>query len=124
MKTKRKFENKVLENIAQKIKIDQVELSTLISALEIFVNNFVSLFVKLSDSTNFTKEIKEKLAKIDMDLKDSVNQLLLHPISSSNHFAKTRFLIDLLVELLREGARIRAILLNIQSMILPHMDTM
>ena len=73
MKYERKFENKVLENIAQKIEIDQVELSTLIYALEIFVNNVVSLFVKLSDSTNFTKEIKERLAKIDMDVKDSAN---------------------------------------------------
>lgn len=63
----------MLENVVQKITIDQVELSTLISALEIVVNNVVSLFVKLIDSTNFTKEIKEKLAKIDMDLKDSAN---------------------------------------------------
>ena len=47
--------------------IDQVELSTLIFALDIIVNNVVSLFVKLNDSTNFTKEIKEKLAKINVD---------------------------------------------------------
>ena len=51
MKAERKFENKVLENIAQNITIDQVELSTLICSLE----NVVSLFVKLIDFTNFTK---------------------------------------------------------------------
>ena len=87
MKVERKFENKVLENVAQKLAIDQVELSTLISALEIVVNNIVSLFVNLSDSTNFTKEIKEKMAKVDMDLKDNANQLALSPTPSSIHFA-------------------------------------
>lgn len=112
-KTKRKFENKVLENVTQKIAIDQVEIYTLISSLENVVNNFVSLFVKLSDTINITKEIKDKLAKIDMDLKDSVNQLALNPSSSSNHFVKVMFLTHLQAKLLREEGRIRETLVDI-----------
>ena len=46
-KVERKFENKVLENVVRKIAIDQVELSTITTSLEIIVNNGVSLFVKL-----------------------------------------------------------------------------
>ena len=33
--------------------------------------NIVSLFEKLCDASNFTKEIKDKLAKIDENLKNS-----------------------------------------------------
>lgn len=122
MKVERKFENKVLENVALKIPIDQVEISTLIYALEITVNNVVSLFVKLSDSTNFTKEIKEKLVKVDMDLKDSANHLAINPSSKSIHLEKPRFLTDLYEEMLREEARIRETFIDIQGMIFPHMD--
>ena len=54
-RTKRKFENEVLELVAHKIAIDQVELSTILATLETYVNNVVSLFVKISDTSNFTK---------------------------------------------------------------------
>ena len=39
-------------------------------------------------------------------------------------FQKTRFLTNLQEELLQEETRIRETLIDIQSMILPHMDTM
>lgn len=42
IKAERKFENKVLKNVEQKIAIDQVELSTLIFTLETIVNIIVS----------------------------------------------------------------------------------
>ena len=54
-RVERKFENKILENVAKKIAIDQVESSTLISTLEGVVNNVVSLFKKLCDTLVFTK---------------------------------------------------------------------
>ena len=57
--------------MAQKIIIDQVELSTILVNFENSINNVVFLFVKLSDTENFTKEIKDKLYKIDIDLKVS-----------------------------------------------------
>ena len=53
------------------------------------------LFGKLCDISNFTKEIKEKLSKIDKDLKVSTQQLQLDLSSSSTHFNKIIFLIDM-----------------------------
>ena len=91
----RKFENKVLELVAQKISINQVELSTILVTLETYVNNVVSLFAKLSDTSNFTKEIKDKLAKIDEDMKASAHQLSLDPSCSSTHFTRIRYLSNL-----------------------------
>ena len=63
-RAEKKFENKVLEQIAQKIAIHQVELSTSLSSLESTYNNVTTLFGKLCDISIFTKNIKEKLAKL------------------------------------------------------------
>ena len=41
-RAKRKFENKVLEKVAQKIAIDQVGLSTILVALKDSINNVVT----------------------------------------------------------------------------------
>ena len=70
-RVEKKFENKVLEHIAQQIAIYQVELSTILGSLETSCTNVSSLFGKLCDVSIFTKEIKEKLCKIDEDLKAS-----------------------------------------------------
>ena len=78
------------ENVTKKIIIDQVESSILIDILGV-VNNVVSLFTKLCDNSNFTKEIKDKLTNIDEGLENSASQLALDPSSSSNHFVKARF---------------------------------
>lgn len=110
--------------MAQKIAIDQVELSTILSTFEISVNNVVSLFVKLSDTSNLTKEIKNKLSQIDTDLKASAHRLSLDPSTSPTHFVKIRYLTDLQAKLLREEARIRATLVDIQSLIIPNMNVM
>jgi hypothetical protein len=123
-RAEKKFENKVLENISQHIAIKQVELTTILAKLENSFNNVTSLFAKLCDVTEFTKEIKEQLKKIDEDLKASAQQLQLEPSSSSTHHSKIRFLSDKQSELLREDARIRSTLIDIQNMILPNMDTM
>ena len=94
-RAERKFENKVLEQVAQKIGIYQVDLSTILSSLETFVNNVTSLFRKLCDTSSFTQEIKDKLSKIDEDLKESAHQLSLDPSYSSAHYSKIRFLTNL-----------------------------
>ena len=91
-RAKRKFENKVLELVAQKIAINQVELSTILVTLEMYVNNVISLFAKISDTLNFTKDIKAKIAKIDEDMKASAHQLSLDPSYSSTHFTRIRYL--------------------------------
>lgn len=91
-RAERKFENKVLENVEKKIVIDQVELSTLTRDLEGVLNNVVCLFTNLSDTSIFSNEIKEKLTKIDENLKNCTSQLALNLSSSSNHFVKVRFL--------------------------------
>ncbi|GLJ28250.1 hypothetical protein SUGI_0555160 [Cryptomeria japonica] len=123
-RTKKKFDNKVLEHIAQQIAIKQVELTTILAKLENSFNNVTSFFAKLCDVTEFTKGIRDQLNKIDDDLKASAQQLQLDPSSSSTHHSNIRFLLNKQSELLREDARIRSTLLDIQNMILPNMDTM
>ncbi|GLJ17652.1 hypothetical protein SUGI_0307510 [Cryptomeria japonica] len=123
-RTEKKFDNKVLEHIAQQIAIKQVELTTILAKLENSFNNVTSFFAKLCDVTEFTKGIRDQLKKIDDDLKASAQQLQLDPSSSSTHHSNIRFLLDKQSELLREDARIRSTLLDIQNMILPNMDTM
>ena len=61
----------MLEYISQQIAIHQVELSTLLTNLETSYSNVSSRFGKLCDVLEFAKEIKEKLSKIDIDLKES-----------------------------------------------------
>ncbi|GLJ45832.1 hypothetical protein SUGI_0964580 [Cryptomeria japonica] len=121
-RTEKKFDNKVLEHIAQQIAIKQVELTTILAKLENSFNNVTSFFAKLCDVTEFTKGIRDQLKKID--LKASAQQLQLDPSSSSTHHSNIRFLLDKQSELLREDARIRSTLLDIQNMILPNMDAM
>ena len=70
-KVENKFDNKVLEHIAQQIEIYQVELSTILGPLETSCTNVTLLFGKLCDVSNFSKEIGDKLSKIDEDLKAS-----------------------------------------------------
>ena len=81
-----------MEQIAQKIAIHQLELSISLSSLETTYNNLSTLFGKLCDVSIFTKDIKEKLAKIDEDMKASAHQLQLDLSSSFAHFSKIRFL--------------------------------
>ena len=114
----------MLEHIAQQIAIYQVELSTILGNLEASCSNVSSLFGKLCDVSKFTKEIKDKLSKIDEDLKASAQQLQLDPSSSSAHFKKIIFLSNMQEEFLREEARIRSTLIDIQNMILPNMDAL
>ncbi|GLJ39681.1 hypothetical protein SUGI_0811210 [Cryptomeria japonica] len=123
-RTKKKFDNKVIEHIAQQIAIKQVELTTILAKLENSFNNVTSFFAKLCDVTEFTKGIRDQLKKVDDDLKASARQLQLDPSSSSTHHSKIRVLSDKQSELLREDARIRSTLLDIQNMILPNMDIM
>ncbi|GLJ23408.1 hypothetical protein SUGI_0442970 [Cryptomeria japonica] len=123
-RTEKKFDNKVLEHIAQQIAIKQVGLTTSLAKLENSFNNVTSFFAKLCDVTEFTKGIRDQLKKIDDDLKVSAQQLQLDPSSSSTHHSNIRVLSDKQSELLREDARIRSTLLDIQNMILPNMDTM
>ncbi|GLJ59814.1 hypothetical protein SUGI_1524070 [Cryptomeria japonica] len=70
-RTEKKFDNKVLEHIAQQIAIKQVELTTILAKLENSFNNVTSFCAKLCDVTEFTKGIRDQLKKIDDDLKVS-----------------------------------------------------
>ena len=70
-KAERKFDEKVLEHIAQQIAIKQVELSTFLGNFEYSFNSVASLFAKLCDVSSFTKEIKEKINKVDVDMQSS-----------------------------------------------------
>lgn len=87
------------------IAINQVELSTILVNLKVSYSNVSSIFENLCDVTKYTKEVKEKLSKIDTDLKASAQQLQLDPSSSFAHYKKIRFLTDMQAELLREEER-------------------
>ena len=50
--------------------------------------------------------------------------MALDPSTSSTHYAKIRYLTNLQEELLREEARVRESLIEIQSKIISHMDVM
>ena len=93
-KVERKFDNKVLEHIAQHIAIKQVELSTFLGNIENSFTNVTSLFAKLCDVSSFTKKIKEKLNKIDVDMQSSAQRLQLDPTSSSNNHIKVKYLLE------------------------------
>ena len=71
-KAEKKFDNKVLEHIAQHIAINQAKLSSVLTEIESSYSNIASLFAKLCNVAEFTKEVKDKINKIDEDLKDSV----------------------------------------------------
>ena len=58
----------MLEHIAQKIAIKQVELATFLGNSKNSFKNATSLFAKNCDVSKFTKEIKDKLNKIDNDM--------------------------------------------------------
>ena len=123
-RAEKKFDNKVLEHIAQHIAIKQVELTSVLGNIENSFNNVTSLFGKLCDVTEYTKDIKEKLNKIDEDLKVSAQSLKFNPSSSSSHYLKIKFFSEKQADLLKEEGSIRSTLLDIQNMILPIMDTM
>ena len=75
--------------------------------------NTTSLFAKICDVSQFTKEIKVKLNKIDIDMQSSASKIQMDPSSSSYHHTRIRYLTNLQVELLREEARIRQNLIDI-----------
>ena len=105
-----------------KIEINQLKLSTILAMLEAYVNNVVSLFVKLSNTSIFTKDIQIKLSKIDEDMKASAHQLSLDPSCSFAHFTKIKYLTDVQEKLSRKEAKIRATLAKFQGRSLPNMD--
>ena len=78
-------------------------------------------FFKLSHTSIFTKETKDKLSKIDEDMKESAHQLSLDPSHSFAHYSKIR---NLQEKLLKEEASIRPTLAKIQGMILLDMDAL
>jgi hypothetical protein len=84
-----------LAKIAERIAIHQVEVSNLITVLEAILANVVKLFGKLCDIPSFTQDIKNKLQKIDEDMKASATQLALDPSSNSLHLANIKYLTDL-----------------------------
>ena len=61
-RAEKKFENKVLELIAQQIAIHQVELSTILGSMETSCNNVPLLFKKLYNISTFTNAIIDKLS--------------------------------------------------------------
>ena len=99
-------------------------MSSILSNIDSSYSNVTLIFAKLYNVAKFTKEIKGKLNKIDEDLKASGQKLQLEPSSSSAHHMKIRFLSDMQSKLLKDEARIKSTLIDIENMILPIMETM
>ena len=123
-KAEKKFDNKVLGHIAQHIAIKQVELATFLGNFENSFKSAASLFAKLCDVSGFTEEVKRKLNKIDNDMQASASSLQADPSTSFSHHKKMKYLATLQAELLREEARIRENLIEIQNMLIPVMGSM
>lgn len=123
-KETKKFENKVLEHIAQQIALNQVELFSKLRNVEQSMSKVTQFFAKLCDVGQFTKETKDTIAKNEDEIKDSAQKLMLDPSTSSEHHEKLSSLSDMQAELAKEEARIRYKLVEIQNMILPLMDSM
>lgn len=108
-----KFENKVIEHIAQHIALNQDELFNKVTTVENSLSKVTVVFVKLCDIDQFTKEIKDKINKIEIDIKDSVQKLMLDPSTSSTHHMQLQSLSDMQIELSKEEARIHYKLIEI-----------
>ena len=114
----------MLEHIAQQIIFKQVELATFLGNFKNSFKNAASLFAKLCDVSGFTKEIKEKLNKINNDMQASALSFQSNPSSSISHHSKIKYLAALQAELLKKEARIRENLIEIQNMLLPILGSM
>ena len=90
-KEEKKFDKKVLENIA----IKQVELATFLGNFENSFKSAASLFAKLCDVFGFTEEVKRKLNKIDNDMQASASSLQADPSSCISHHKKMKYLATL-----------------------------
>ncbi|WP_044909103.1 hypothetical protein, partial [[Clostridium] innocuum] len=81
----KKFNNKVLGHIAEKIGINQAGLLTILGNFEVTYSFVTTLFCKLCNIVEFTKEVKEKMSKVDKDMQSTFQELQLEPSSSSAH---------------------------------------
>ena len=64
----KKFENKVIEKVVVETVVREVELYKLVTNLEHVSNNVNIIFRKLCDSSTYTKDIRERMDQLKVDL--------------------------------------------------------
>ena len=77
---------KVLNKVSTDIAVKQVEISSLVTNLEEVVHNAHSLYKKLCNVEEFTKDNQDLIDKLQLDLKSTRHSLSMDASSNSIHF--------------------------------------
>ena len=122
--SKRKFQIKVNEKISSEIALSQVELAKKIEKVKAVLENILSLYSKLCDSSLFTQETSQRILSLKGNLKVSSMQLPKDPAQSEKHFGTTLQTQRELAVLTTDEANTKAKLIQIQSAITSHMEVL
>lgn len=76
-RVERQYDNKVMEKVSAEIDVNMVELSNWANDVEKGISTINSLFRKLCCVLAFTKEIRDQMDKIDVDLQRSESKFIL-----------------------------------------------
>ena len=66
-------------------------MSKLVTNLEQVSNNVHIMFRELCDSSTYTKDIRERMDKLEINLQYSTNALTMDASSSAMHLSKVNF---------------------------------
>lgn len=112
------------EQISSAIALHQVELATKIDGLKKMLENIFSLYTKLCDVPLFTQEVQRHIDHLERDLKKIGNILQQFPSQGQSYFQNLLSAQGQLASLQAQDANIRATLINIHSMLIPHMEVL
>ena len=105
---------KVNEKISGEIALTQVELAKKIEKVKVVLENILSLYSKLCDSSLFTQETSQRILSLERNLKVSSMQLPRDPAQSEKHFSKMLHTQRELAIFIVDEAKTKAKLIQIQ----------
>ena len=86
--SEKKFQAKVNQKISNDIILGQVDLAKKLDRVKVVLGNIFSLYTKLCNFSNFTKETSQKILSMERNLKISSMQLPTNPTQSEKHFSQ------------------------------------
>lgn len=117
-----KFQNKVNENISSSIALSQVELATKIDHVKKVLENIFSLYTNLCNPTLFTQEIRSHILSLESHMQSCSITLPMSLAQSEKHLRNLLKSQSELAILHANEVNIKAKLINIQTMLTPHME--